>query len=78
MEKIFTLNRIKKRNAFVCGVSLNCVLFNGCVKVLLRVKKLVRGAKGNRVVSECHFQLLSKSSYVLLAKQVRIMYLQVV
>lgn len=83
LERIFTLNRIKQRNTIVCGVSLNCVLFNGCVKLLLRVNKVVRGEKQNREVSECHFQqllvhFLSKSSYFLLAKKVRTMHLQYV
>lgn len=75
LEKIFTLGRIKKDCILIPGVTLNCMLFNGYMNLLQRVKETVTGDKENRHVCKCEIQqllvnFLSKISFLLLTIEV--------
>ncbi|XP_044059583.1 uncharacterized protein LOC122879491 [Siniperca chuatsi] len=76
LDRILTQRRIKKDYALFPGVTLNGMLFNGCVNLLQRVKGTVIGEKQNMDVYKCEFQqllvyFLSKTSCLLLTIEIK-------
>ncbi len=79
LEKIFTQDSFKRDSTLFTGVTLNYLLFNGCVNLLQRVKETVNGEKQNSHVFKCQFQqllvyFLSKTKCLLLTIEVRATY----
>lgn len=58
LERVFKLDRTKKDYNLFSGVTLNYIMFNGCVNLMQRLKKPVSGEKQNRDVCKCLFQPL--------------------
>lgn len=75
LEKVFTLERLKTDYILFSGMTVNYILFNGCVNLLQRGKVTVNGEKQNKDVCKCQLQqllvhLLSKTTCLLLTMEV--------
>lgn len=72
VERIFTQCKITKDCSLFPGVTLNCMLFNGCMNLLQRPKETVNGGKQSKHVWKLKIYFLSKSSCLLLMTEVSI------